>query len=152
MIFAIIYDVDQAYYHAEGGRSSLFRSAGERGDIPASWRGRVSYWQFCYIGDSSVALSTILSLGGLHPVCRSLGQDARGRMGEASQKGSEEPVSKRLSLRERRGLVGALKVRNNVCIGRVVPWPVMQSALRASCETLTARNTVKRGRNLECEG
>jgi hypothetical protein len=49
--------------------------------MPASWRDRVSHEQFCCISYNSVIVSTIPSLLGLYPVCRSLGLDARERKG-----------------------------------------------------------------------
>src|SRR6266581_1776925 len=76
----------------------------------------------------SVILATVLlpyQQFCLSPVCASVSPcvaAASGRTAEASQEGGEEPVSERLSLWERRGLVGTLKVRNHVRTDRVAPW------------------------------
>jgi hypothetical protein len=122
-----IYDADQAYCHAKGCRTSLAEAQVERVGVPTYGRDLVYHCQFYHPGNRTVALSTILSLYSLRPVYRSVGQDASGRASAASQQGGEEPVSERRSLGERRGLVEALKLRNNVWTGRGATWSVMQS-------------------------
>jgi hypothetical protein len=65
MIFAMILMTLIKRTAREGRQIELIRSAGERGDMPASLRDRVSHEQFCCISYNSVILSTIPSLLGL---------------------------------------------------------------------------------------